>query len=1090
MSVVSPNTKQIPVEITGGLVTFIDPENLPPGASPDCQDVDFLPGLPGTTKTRDGLVSVHQFSGNPTVNYERTFIDLQQNVRNLYFDSAQRLWQENPQGTFTQVFANTATPSPAAYQSTYVKSDTAFGREFMAFSDGQFGTDMPMQFDGATLNRVSQVGPGESPNVVENSFALSALSRASNVISGTTTAPHGLSVGSLVTIAGVVNDPTFNGVWPVESVSSSTDFTAWGAPGQFAISSIIRSSNVVTATLSSTPESSSGDTIIVGQIDDSSFDGEFVIVSISGNTVTWAQTAADADSAGGIFYIQSVTLAVLGCFTPINNDSIYEVVFYLQEGQTNPFYVGSLITIASSSDVSWNGTFTVLSLNPRGTPATGTFAVQINQTGNPGVGSGGTASLTVADSSPTVTGIAGPFGNISAGLHKVSVIFVTSTGYFTAPAPPKFFNATGGFQAKASAVATSPQTAVVARILLLTPSGSSNFFYNQSGGDDILPMRLNGPSVNNILVDFSDSALVASTSADLLFNRVELGECLGCIAYGARTIWWGERNKIQNLVNPSFDGGQVNTQPDFPAGWTLDVGTPTTNIGLGQRAVWGASLLLNGDGTTALPAQISQSAYLDYFSVPIIEANVAYSVRVRLALTSTPAPTQGDVHIHLSSASLSIDQGLDVPFASLTTSFKEFIGTLTSGISVPPIDLRLTVYIDGTPSAAGLFIIDNIEVFPTLTPYILGNLRVSNASDPEAFDDVTGRIGLQEAQSEPVICCAVIRERLYIHTDSGWFATQDNGNEPGAENGWVVTAISTTVGSASVNSCGAKQGEAGTEWYVCVSPRGLYIFWGDSPEKISQEIEISNGVSPFSWDAVNWTYAHTAWVVVDDTKRRILVGLPLGEATVPNVILFMDYKTLGTAEGIAATPEVHMSAYSNKQVTLSGSRKYCPWSIAAMSGGMIRRSDGTDHLFIGNSAGNGKVYDLTEGQTTDDGTNILAYYLTSYYPSDEQKTGLQMLGGIVLLTYVRPHIEGSGTLSLTAYGPGNIFSQAVPPSGNGPTLSMPMQWDLELFSNFFADRIALKIAATGPDGSGPTFSAQKMDLYLRPNPAAAIRGFN
>ena len=52
----------IPIEVStfGGLVTLANPESLPEGASPRCQDNDYLVG---STQTRAGLTSVYTYAG-------------------------------------------------------------------------------------------------------------------------------------------------------------------------------------------------------------------------------------------------------------------------------------------------------------------------------------------------------------------------------------------------------------------------------------------------------------------------------------------------------------------------------------------------------------------------------------------------------------------------------------------------------------------------------------------------------------------------------------------------------------------------------------------------------------------------------------------------------------------------------------------------------------------------------------------------------------------------------------------------------------------------------------------------------------------
>jgi len=87
----------VPLELFGGLVTDMPAPDLPPGVSPDCQDVIFPPAA---VKTRPGLLQLLTtlLPNNPTVNYMRTFTDLNGNQRLLFLDSLGTLWQENPAG--------------------------------------------------------------------------------------------------------------------------------------------------------------------------------------------------------------------------------------------------------------------------------------------------------------------------------------------------------------------------------------------------------------------------------------------------------------------------------------------------------------------------------------------------------------------------------------------------------------------------------------------------------------------------------------------------------------------------------------------------------------------------------------------------------------------------------------------------------------------------------------------------------------------------------------------------------------------------------------------------------------------------------
>jgi hypothetical protein len=68
----------------------------------------------------------------------------------------------------------------------------------------------------------------------------------------------------------------------------------------FSISSISRSGNIVTATLTSTFTGINGDQINVGGTGDSSFQGTFIVATGAGtSTITWAQVGPNASSSGG-----------------------------------------------------------------------------------------------------------------------------------------------------------------------------------------------------------------------------------------------------------------------------------------------------------------------------------------------------------------------------------------------------------------------------------------------------------------------------------------------------------------------------------------------------------------------------------------------------------------------------------------------------------------------------------------------------------------------------------------------------------------------------------------------------------------------
>ena len=174
MSQNTASAQQIPLETFGGLVTYINPTALPPGVSPNNVDCSFLPGGVGSRPCFKKVFA--QPWGTDTVNYGKSYVDPQGVIRNLYLTSSGNFYVEvlfsptslvvaNP-GHYTMLF--TTTPGSRC------RSITAFGREYIAISDGLHGQEVPLQYDGTTVERVTQDGPGAPPSVV--SLALPAVS--------------------------------------------------------------------------------------------------------------------------------------------------------------------------------------------------------------------------------------------------------------------------------------------------------------------------------------------------------------------------------------------------------------------------------------------------------------------------------------------------------------------------------------------------------------------------------------------------------------------------------------------------------------------------------------------------------------------------------------------------------------------------------------------------------------------------------------------------------------------------------------------------------------------------------------------------
>ena len=204
----------------------------------------------------------------------KSFVTPTGDIKNLYLNNLGTLYVEDlaTVGTYTQLLQSTP--------GSYCKSITAFGREYLAISDGLHGTDIPLQYDGTLIDRVTQDGPGAPPTVVstvipaEPMFVGGSVSGSITSISSsdphllpfhgglvwlsftvTMSAPITLNPSVSVVISGNTVS-TFNGTWAIASILSPTQFkvtlyqttnnTGTGGTAAQTGVTIIRSNNIVT----------------------------------------------------------------------------------------------------------------------------------------------------------------------------------------------------------------------------------------------------------------------------------------------------------------------------------------------------------------------------------------------------------------------------------------------------------------------------------------------------------------------------------------------------------------------------------------------------------------------------------------------------------------------------------------------------------------------------------------------------------------------------------------------------------------------------------------------------------------------------
>jgi len=936
------------VDLWGGYCPSMPAAQLPQGASPNCQDVVFPMGA---VRSRPRLFSFFPaLAGNPTINGAKVYAALAQNIL-LLFDSLGNLWAETVPGSLTLV-------QGGLVPGTFMNGVNLFGRFYFGLFDKFGGKDIPRQYDGTNLDRVSQIGPAVAPAAVDENVVWNLAGGTSGAIAGNTGIGTVSETGFVVTLV----TGLLSGFWPYLRVGDPIQITGVGVSG---------------------------------------YNGTFAIASLSsdGKTLTYVNTVSGlANSSGGTINLPIVIYTPASSATPV------------------AYADGQLITVAGVGVVGYN----VANQKVRASSVPGILGY-----GGYPIGSGdifaflGAGAFGLAASGGgTVTNA----GNIVVGLHGVTVAYITRQGFITCPAPPIFWSATGNKRAVIGPIPKGPAN-VIQRLLLftqvITPPATTGTFFSLPGTS----MLVQDNTTTFVTVDFLDGTLAAGFNGQYLFSQIELGECAAVNDYNSRLIWIRERNKVKadggggGFTNLTFDAS--DTSPAFPPGWTPDSNAALNGgSSLTSTAYWAVAYQIQGDGASAVRGRISQTAAQDYLGNQILQLNTSYSARVRMRSAGNAA-TQGTFNIEIFSPSAGSLGIFSVAATALTGNFVEFSGALLAPQTAIPSDTLLRIDARGTLTNGSIVIADCIELFPTKTPFNLNLARTSHANNPESYDGLLDQIQIQAlgdigpAGVQGIQAAWKIRSNLYLAKDHYLcYVTDDGANEPSV---WQVQEVSNTIGC-----CGPNAWD-GTEEWVCMAERsGMYYTTGSDPMKVCQEIQedVSQSGKP-NWNATNWTAGFTVWLLVDHLSKRILCGLPLNGAATPNLVFHMDYKFAPTGEAMASSQAPTYSTFTGRILVHGNARKWSPWNMTINSAVFSERPDGTAQLFMGNGAGNGKVYEAVDAsaQGSDDGTPVNDFYQTYGNPSKFEEEGLQLGHHMKHVGYVTGRVTGSGFLSVQAISP-------------------------------------------------------------------------
>jgi hypothetical protein len=674
----------------------------------------------------------------------------------------------------------------------------------------------------------------------------------------------------------------------------------------------------------------------------------------------------------------------------------------------------------------------------------------------------------------TVTTVGGVIIPIGAGTRQAVCFFITESGFYSPMSPFVVFTTTEDANyITASNIPIGPPN-TIARGIAFTEAGQNGVpganFYIIPVDVIITVGQVITTYTSTIIHDnitstakfsFTDEVLLKSEAVDIQgadqFNLIELGSSAWVVPYASRNFYGMQLNKVTNFDNLTFDGGYLSNNPQgVPSQDVVLLGGPYTNLqplgyplgvpGVGwtivnqadqtllTSPVTGMALYIKNTyaaGVTPSVGMVFQTAFQDQYQVAIIQPNISYSVRV--AVSNPSGIANGNLVIDLVnwSATTGFTNAVPpygqfvVPLSTMTSNVQVFTGELLTTpftTSVSPL-LVLRTWLQNSTFGTDL-LIDRIEVFPTLTPYLLAQVYGSYANNPEAID-ASDSGGIIDTTSENSQCCYggfVMHDLLYLLKLNSWYSTEQNPNsEPG---GWALKEVSNKVGT-----CGIHAYDTGEEWAMTACREGIFGFNGGQPVKLT--LEVFN-----LWNCINWDAANTIVLCNDVANKRFycLVPLPTGTSpegvptstvqwlpyapynplpTTPNVMLMCNYQGLDTAAELFAGPGIHVTMFGSL-AAMDMKRKWTIWQIPSPFAAFITQQNGVDMpLYICNGIASSKIYQLETTQLSDDGVSINGLY-TTYGHVNAVKAATQPIFGMHTKRYtvLQGTVEGAGVLGV------------------------------------------------------------------------------
>jgi hypothetical protein len=866
-------------------------------------------------------------------NWIKTYEQTSGQIDTLALDANGILWDENVTSNPT-VFNSIYT---GILPGSYAKSVTFDNIEYIALSNLVNGTDIPRQWTGAWLDRVSQVGPGGPPsvsvtattyNIVASPLGITQFAASSdpeqpgklsailwssgpgsmtpgNVITiyyarvtlGLAVPDPHLVIGQGVQLAGIgpFTSGPLNGNYIITSLGQGIPpfpgdvkprfyFTvqATAINGQIASGAVgsgpAGTYQATVATLTTTtplPNTNVGSQITVSGAGVAGWNAVWTITA----TPNAAQLAITSTSLSA--NVATYTFTLISGTTPTVGQQI-TIIGCLngpQVGGTSIFNVVNGL-IASISP----GQFTINVTGPNVTPAAESGNGNINGTifqFDPGISLAGQTIINpiFGNSGGGTVIIAG--AGFGAGVRMAVVFFKTRNNALTPCSFPVTFTTPSGTSSVAFGNIPIGPPDVVARIIGMTGANGGNFFWIpqpvtvQVSGQSVTYTStvINDNTSTTAVFAFTDAVLLASTAMDIQGNNL------------FSQIELGSCRGFLTYANRLIAWGEQNKIQNL-LNLSMDGGSQQNSVGTPYPLGWTIDPVNGSGGILQVSPVFGNSYYIHnttggpqalYGMIEQSAFQDAYKVPIVLPATTYSVRVTARSPSGTVSGTLMVD--LFSPLQNkIFGSFAVNLAAMTSNMQI----------------FTGTMLTQAFAVIPADLLLRIYAANIPNNGDVE-IDRVEPFPTLQPVLSTQLRASYAGNQEAFDNVTGGFGPNQNQQPINGAftmydtlyalkEKSLYSTSDNGVTEpnqwtwrevSQKTGTIGELSFDVGESWMLTACRPGVYFFEGGEPIKVSQEIQSV-------WDLINWQAGPTVWVRNDEQLKRFTIGVPI---PTPNVFM-------------------------------------------------------------------------------------------------------------------------------------------------------------------------------------------------------------